>query len=206
MQNTNQEHWDSVYAEKDEVQLSWHQDDPSVSLELAALAGVSSSSSVIDIGGGRSRFAACLSAKGFTDISVLDISPVALEKARRAFGDTGASINFLAADVTTWTPASTFDLWHDRAVFHFMVTSEDQTAYIDRMTKAIKTGGHAIIGTFALDGPEKCSGLPVVRYSPQSLSERLGGEFTRVAARQIKHETPWGSVQSFQFSLFRKVG
>ena len=204
MENDIQKHWDQAYAEKDESRLSWHQDDPAVSLELSALAGVTTSSSVIDIGGGRSRFAASLSKKGLTDICVLDISAVALEMARKALGDSGKTIDFIAADVTSWTPGRTYDLWHDRAVFHFLVSDRDQTAYIDRMTQAITPGGHAIIATFDLDGPEKCSGLPVVRYSPQSLSDRLGRKFTPITARHSSHETPWGTAQSFQFSLFRK--
>lgn len=196
-------HWEEVYREKDDSQLSWHQDDPALSLELCEVAGVQNSSSVIDIGGGTSRLAARLIEMGLSDVSVLDLSEAALDKSRMHLGPVSDQIEWIAADVTTWIPTRTYHLWHDRAVFHFLVNAVDRLAYIDRLRRCLRPGGHAIIATFALDGPEKCSGLPVVRYDPQGLSAALGDAFTLVAERRHMHPTPWGSPQSFQFSLLR---
>lgn len=199
-------HWDDVYLEKDESQLSWHQDDPSVSLEFCKLAGLSHDASVIDIGAGTSRFAERLLAAGIGDVSVLDVSQAALERSRQQLGAAGARIEWITADVTKWQPARAFDLWHDRAVFHFLTDQDDRARYVDRLRSALRPGGHAIIATFALDGPEKCSGLPVVRYDPEGLSDALGAGFSLIAQRAHRHQTPWGSAQSFQYSLLRLVG
>ena len=196
-------HWEGVYREKEDTQLSWHQDDPSLSLELCDLAGVDKGSSVVDIGGGTSRFAERLIEKGLSDVSVLDVSEAALDRSRRQLGPVGERIVWIAADVTTWSPDRSYDLWHDRAVFHFLVDAGDRTAYRERLYRCLRPGGHAIIATFALDGPEKCSGLPVVRYDPEGLSEVLGDRFTLVTHRRHTHITPWGTPQSFQFSLLR---
>jgi ubiquinone/menaquinone biosynthesis C-methylase UbiE len=197
------QHWERVYREKDDTQLSWYQDDPKISLELCDLAGVDSASSVIDIGGGTSRFAERLIERGLIDVSVLDLSAAALDRSRRQLGPLGEQIEWIAADVTVWIPDRSYDLWHDRAVFHFLVDADDRTAYLDRLCRCLRPGGHAIIATFALDGPEKCSGLPIVRYDPEGLSGELGDRFTLVAHRRHTHKTPWGSPQSFQFSLLR---
>ncbi len=196
-------HWEGVYREKEDAQLSWHQDDPSISLELCDVAGVDSGSSVIDIGGGTSRFAERLIERGLRDVSVLDVSEAALDRSRRQLGSVSEQIEWIAANVTTWIPDRNYDLWHDRAVFHFLVNADDRTAYRDRLCRGLRPGGHAIIATFALDGPEKCSGLPIARYDPERLSEVLGDRFTLVAHRSHTHNTPWGSPQSFQFSLLR---
>ncbi|GGH26989.1 Methyltransferase domain-containing protein [Cribrihabitans marinus] len=196
-------HWDGLYREKDDAQLSWHEDDPSLSLELCDVAGVDRGTSVIDIGGGTSRFAERLIERGLSDVSVLDVSEAALDRSRRQLGPVGEQIEWIAANVTTWTPDRYYDLWHDRAVFHFLIDADGRAAYRDRLCRCLRPGGYAIIATFALDGPEKCSGLPVVRYDPEGLSEVLGGRFTLVAHRSHTHNTPWGSPQSFQFSLFR---
>jgi SAM-dependent methyltransferase len=197
-------HWDAVYEHKAEGQLSWHQDEAGVSLDLAKLAGVTAGSSAIDIGGGTSPFAEALVGLGLTDISVLDISQVALEKAHVRLGSAGNAITWIAADITSWTPGRHFDLWHDRAVFHFLVNASDRAAYLDCLAKAAGIGGHAIIATFAPDGPETCSGLPVARYSPEDLASVLGPAFDLVAHRHHLHHTPWNKPQSFQFSLFRR--
>ena len=205
MADERSSHWEGIYRKKDDTQLSWHQDDPSVSLELCDVAGVDSSSSVIDIGGGTSRFTERLTERGFSDVSVLDVSEAALDRSRRQLGPASEQIEWIAADVTTWKPDGTYDLWHDRAVFHFLVDADDRTAYLNRLCLCLRPGGHAIIATFALNGPEKCSGLPVVRYDPEGLSKVLGDQFALVAHRRHTHKTPWGSPQAFQYSLLRKV-
>jgi len=194
-------HWEKVYDEKTETELSWHQADPEISLELCKQAGPIAS--VVDVGAGTSQFAERLLQLGIRDVTVLDIAESAVERARQQTGEPGKSIDWVVSDVTTWTPERTFDLWHDRAVFHFLVDRDDRAAYIDRLGRALRPGGHAIIATFAPDGPEKCSGLPVVRYSPESLGAVLGAKFELVTSRRDLHQTPWGSPQSFQFSLFK---
>lgn len=205
MSRNQKEHWDDVYGRKTGSQLSWYQDTPTISLELAELAGISAGSSVIDVGGGTSNFVDCLLELGITDVSVLDLSPVALDVAGKRLGRRGETVNWIASDVTAWTPTREFDLWHDRAVFHFLVDAGDRAAYLERLSRCVRPGGHAIIATFALDGPEKCSGLPVVRYSPDSLAETLGADFMLKAHRLSLHRTPSGWPQSFQFSLFEKT-
>ncbi|WP_171121289.1 MULTISPECIES: trans-aconitate 2-methyltransferase [unclassified Ruegeria] len=190
MADERQSHWEGVYREKNDDQLSWHQDDPAISLELCDVAGINNRSSVIDIGGGTSRFAARLIERGLRDVSVLDVSEAALNRSRRHRGPVGEQIKWIAADVTSWSPGRSYDLWHDRAVFHFLVDAEDRAAYRDRLCRCVRPGGHAIIATFALDGPKTCSGLPVARYDPDGLTKALGDRFTLMARRSHTHNTP----------------
>lgn len=199
------EHWDVVYGEKSEAQLSWHQDNPRLSLELIEMSGATANSSAIDIGGGTSRLASSLLAMGLHDITVLDLSQVALDTARNRLGQAGEKVKWISADITSWVPDRYYDLWHDRAVFHFLVDPAERAAYLKSLSRAVSVGGHVIIATFAPDGPEKCSGLPVVRYSPSDLAEILGESFEIVAHRHHLHQTPSGKRQSFQFSLFRRL-
>lgn len=198
-------HWNAVYGEKTEGQLSWHQDDPEISLELIELTGVSTESPIIDIGGGTSRLASALLAKGYQDVSVLDLSDVALEAARGRLGSGGDAVAWIAADITKWSPDRRYDLWHDRAVFHFLVDASEQAAYQERLAEGLRVGGHAIVATFAPDGPATCSGLSVVRYSSDALADLLGDRFKLVAHRNHLHQTPWGKGQAFQFSVFRRA-
>ncbi len=201
---SKKDHWDTIYGQKAEVDLSWHQDDPTVSLDLMLEAGLTSKSSVIDIGAGTSRVVDRLLELELCDISVLDLSECAIASAQGRQGDSGPKVNWIVADVTTWETSRVFDIWHDRAVFHFLVDPMEQISYVERLYNCLDLGGHAVIATFALDGPKKCSGLDVMRYSPDSLSEVLGSRFTLVTHRFHLHRTPWGRAQSFQYSLFRK--
>lgn len=203
MSVVRQAHWENIYATKRETELSWSQGTPAPSLELLALVGATPRSSIIDIGGGASRVVDYLVSEGYTDVTVLDLSEAALAAAKARIGDRAKDVNWVVADVTTWEPSQTYDVWHDRAMFHFLTDPADQTAYVDRLRHALRRGGHVIIGTFALDGPEKCSGLSVVRYDADRLGAALGPEFVRVDARAHKHVTPWGAAQPFQFSTFR---
>jgi trans-aconitate methyltransferase len=199
------DHWNEVYTKKSEDELSWHQDDPSVSLDLMRMADLATTSAIIDIGAGTSRLLERLVDLGLNDLSALDLSESALSAAQVQLGEHSRSVKWIVADITRWEPPRTYDIWHDRAVFHFLVNPEDQIAYIQRLSQSVAPGGHAIIATFATDGPEKCSGLPVVRYSPASLADALGAKFSLLTHRSYLHHTPWGSEQSFQYSLFRKV-
>jgi SAM-dependent methyltransferase len=197
-------HWENVYTTKGEREVSWFQENPAPSLELIAMIGLSADASIIDIGGGASRLVDALVERKIDQITVLDLSAAALEVAKERLGDRGAGVEWVVADVTNWEPLQTYDLWHDRAAFHFLTEQADQSAYVDRLKKAIKAGGHAIIGTFALDGPERCSGLSIVRHDAASLSAMLGTDFKLIDARRHDHVTPLGAVQRFQFSTFRR--
>jgi SAM-dependent methyltransferase len=200
-----QAHWENVYTTKGEAEVSWFQEIPVPSLELLELVGAQPSSAIIDIGGGASRLVDSLVAKGFENITVLDLSAAALASARARLGDKSGRVTWIAADATEWQPPETYDVWHDRAAFHFLTDEKEQNAYIQRLKQALRRGGHVIIGTFAPDGPEKCSGLPVARHSAESLSALLGADFALVDSRRHEHATPWRAVQKFQFSTFRRV-
>lgn len=197
-------HWENVYTTKGETEVSWFQENPAPSLELIALAGLSEGASIIDIGGGASRLVDALVERNIGQITVLDLSAAALEAAKKRLGGKAAEVRWVAADITTWEPTQTYDLWHDRAAFHFLTDPADQSAYLERLKKAVKRGGHVVIGTFALDGPERCSGLQIVRHDAASLSAILGADFKLIDARRHDHATPWGAVQRFQFSTFRR--
>lgn len=202
---SRQAHWQNVYTKKGENEVSWFQENPSPSLELINEVGVKPDAALIDIGGGASRLVDSLVEKGFRAVTVLDLSEAALEAAKTRLGNRAAHVRWLVADATTWEPSEVHDVWHDRAAFHFLTEERDRDAYVTRLRRALKPGGYAIIATFALDGPEKCSGLPVVRYDASSLGKVLGQGFTLIGTRPDAHATPWGSAQSFQFSVFRHM-
>ena len=199
-----QSHWQNVYLSKGEQQVSWTQLDPQPSLGLIEKYAGGHGASIVDIGGGASRLVDALVADGFAAITVLDLSEAALQAAKARLGEQGASVRWVAADVTAWQPPQAFDIWHDRAAFHFLVEVKDRAAYVDRLQAGVKPGGHVIIATFAPDGPEKCSGLPVQRYDPHNLAKTIGMAFELVEHRDHRHVTPWGAAQSFQFSVLRR--
>jgi SAM-dependent methyltransferase len=198
-------HWENVYATKAENEVSWFEETPAASLELIQATGVRKNAAIVDIGGGASRLVDALLHEGYSAVTVLDISEHALAAAKARLGDNQAVVRWIAADVTTWAPATTFEIWHDRAAFHFLTEPEDRRAYVARVLNALRVNGHLIIGAFALDGPERCSGLPVHRYDAASLGEILGPPFEFVEARPHKHLTPTGREQRFQFSRFRRL-
>ena len=201
-----QAHWEGVYTARGEKEVSWYQDSPAPSLELIALAGASRGSRIIDIGGGASRLVDHLLAQNFERVTVLDLSAAALEAAKARLGGKAKKVRWEVSDVTQWNPPANYDIWHDRAAFHFLTATADQSAYADRVRRAVKAGGHVIIGTFAPDGPERCSGLPIVRHDAASISAILGPDFDLIDTRRHDHVTPWNAVQRFQFSMFRRAG
>jgi SAM-dependent methyltransferase len=201
---SRQAHWENVYTTKRENEVSWFQQSPAPSLELIVQAGATSKSAIIDIGGGASRLVDHLVEQGFEDVTVLDLSGAALAAAKSRLGTGAERVNWIVADATTWEPVKSYDIWHDRAAFHFLTDTSDRAAYVDRLGRGLKIGGHAIIATFALDGPEKCSGLPVARYDSASLGRTLGTAFKLVHTQRHEHVTPWDSRQNFQFSVFRR--
>jgi SAM-dependent methyltransferase len=199
-----QDHWQKVHREKGEYQVSWYQDQPTISLELINAVCAKASSAVIDIGGGASRLVDALIDKGYCDLTVLDLSESAVSISKTRLGPRASGVSWIVADVTQWVPIRQYDLWHDRAAFHFLTAAADRTNYVGALSKALHPGGHAIIGTFAIDGPERCSGLPVVRYDAPRLSADLGPAFSLVETRRHDHKTPAGVIQRFQFSIFAR--
>jgi 2-polyprenyl-3-methyl-5-hydroxy-6-metoxy-1,4-benzoquinol methylase len=203
MNNTDrQAFWQNVYATKAEKEVSWFQESPAPSLDLIAATGLRSDAEIIDVGGGASRLVDSLLEKGFSRVSVLDLSANALDEAKKRLGLRAEAIDWIAADVTVWEPPKKYDLWHDRAAFHFLTEVADRNAYVVHLKNAVRAGGHVIIATFAPDGPERCSGLPIVRYDPQAVAYALGPEFGLVDSRRHDHVTPAGNTQRFQFSRF----
>jgi len=196
------EHWEKIYGEKREDEVSWFQGRPSTSLDLIARTGAGPNARIVDVGGGASRLVDALLDAGYQDLVVLDIAAPALDRARKRLAANASRVKWVASDVARWEPGAPFDVWHDRAVFHFMVTPEDRRAYRATMLRALRPGGHAVIGTFASDGPEMCSGLPVQRYEPETLAAELGVDFRLVESIRQEHVTPGGKVQRFQFSRF----
>lgn len=196
-------HWEDVYGRKTEDQVSWFEADPALSLALIRAAGFGPEASVVDIGGGASRLAGALKAAGHAHVAVVDLSAAALDAAKARLDDAGG-LDWIVADVTAWTPPRHYDVWHDRAAFHFLTSEADRRAYARALDAALRPGGAAIIGTFAPDGPETCSGLPVMRHDGASLQAVLGDGYALEAERRHAHKTPWGAVQRFQFSTFRK--
>jgi SAM-dependent methyltransferase len=200
-----QAHWKNVYTTKDEKAVSWFQERPDISLDLIRATGVDASASIIDIGGGSSRLVDALIDEGFKAVIILDLSQMALAKSKLRLGARGAQVQWLVADVTTWEPSQTYDVWHDRAALHFLTDPKDRAAYVARLIRAVRPGGHVIIETFAPDGPERCSGLPVVRYDAATLGELLGRSFELVEHSRHDYQTPTGATQRFQFSRFRRI-
>jgi SAM-dependent methyltransferase len=202
---SRQAHWQGVYKTKGEHDVSWFQESPAISLDLIRATGVAASASIIDIGGGASRLVDALLEQGYESITVLDLSEQALATAKARLGLRAAKVQWVIADVTTWEPSQTYDVWHDRAAFHFLTEPKDRLAYAERVHRAVRPGGYVIIGTFAPDGPECCSGLPVVRHDAASLGDMLGRSFELIETRRHDHRTPAGATQRFQFSRFRRV-
>lgn len=199
-------HWQNVYATKGEAEVSWFQDSPTISLDMIRAARPDRDAAIIDIGGGASRLVDALLREGYRDLTVLDLSANALDTAKKRIGAPASTVDWIVADATTWRPMKTYDVWHDRAAFHFVTDPHDRAAYVERLRLAVKPEGHVIIATFAPDGPETCSGLPVQRYDSASLAAQLEPDFELVETRSETHRTPWNSTQAFQFSRFRRRG
>jgi SAM-dependent methyltransferase len=197
-------HWEGIYSTRDPHQVSWFQSVPEQSLALVRLAGLEPSSPILDVGSGASTLVDKLVADGYSDITSLDISEAALNVSRRRLGSS-PKVSYVVGDVTTWVPLRRFALWHDRAVFHFMVEDEARAAYKRTLADALGPGSKAIVSTFALDGPERCSGLPVRRYSAATLAAELADVLTPAEVRHEMHVTPSGATQSFVYILFERL-
>lgn len=195
-------HWSRLYTTKTEQEVSWFEPLPAISLEMLESAGLTAESCVLDVGGGDSHLVDVLAARGLDCLAVLDISGAALDRAKARLGSAAEVPMWIEADVTSDWTLEPMDIWHDRAVFHFLTTPDERARYRHHLLQTLKLGGSAIIATFAPDGPERCSGLPVARYSSAQLADELGPAFELHEARLHVHTTPWGSTQSFQYSRF----
>jgi len=198
-------HWESVYETKTPESVSWYAAHLSMSLQYVRQAAAGKDASIIDVGGGESTLVDDLSAEGYTNMTVLDISATALEVTRRRLGSRSGRVSWLAGDVLEIElPEGAYDVWHDRAVFHFLTSDAQRLRYVDQVLRALKPGGYAIVGTFGPEGPEKCSGLPVSRYAPDSLHARFGEPFQLLDSRFEVHTTPWGAPQQFVYCFCRR--
>jgi SAM-dependent methyltransferase len=200
-----QAHWEGVYRARAPTEVSWYQDTPKSSLELIEHANVGVEAPILDVGGGGSRLVDHLLRRGYENVTVLDISERALEVLRERLGKRADDVRFIRGDVTEVELEDTFVLWHDRAVFHFLTDPKDRERYRELLLRALRPGGHAIVATFAPDGPEKCSGLDVARYSPEGLASELGAQLELVETWDEDHVTPAGVTQRFVFCRFRRL-
>ena len=194
------EHWEKVYLTKQAHAVSWFQEHATRSMEIIRSVGATSEARIIDVGGGASTLVDDLLTNGFENLTVLDLSASALEVARNRLGTLGKSVTWVAGDIREVTLLEqSYDIWHDRAVFHFLTEPADRAAYVQQVMKSVKPGGHVIVATFAPDGPEQCSGLPVARYAPDQLHGEFGPAFQLLEHASEEHKTPWGSVQHFVY-------
>ncbi|EON11550.1 class I SAM-dependent methyltransferase [Pandoraea sp. SD6-2] len=201
----SKDHWNQVYSTKASTNVSWFQEHASQSVALIAQAEIEKGAEIIDVGGGASTLVDDLLGHGYRHLTVLDLSEAALAVARERLGAGGDSVSWIAGDITrVELPVQKYDVWHDRAVFHFLTSEADRHAYVRAVLRAVKPGGLVIVATFAEDGPEQCSGLPVMRYSPDALHAEFGAPFTLLRKAREEHQTPWGATQKFIYCLCRK--
>lgn len=200
------EHWESIYGQRLADDLRWYQAEPTVSLGLIGSLGLGADQAIVDVGGGASMLVDCLSARGCTDLSVVDISARALACSKVRLGDRAGSISWLRRDVLAWAPERRYALWHDRAVFHFLTTDRDRDRYLATLKAALMPSGYVVVGTFADDGPERCSGLAVHRYGPEELARVFGDGFEVLAKRREIHHTPRGVPQPFNWLVLSATG
>ena len=205
MAPAGQDHWDAVYEKKKADEVSWYEPRPEKSLDLIRSAGVRDADPIIDVGGGASRLVDELLAAGYGDLTVLDVSASVLEKVRRRLGSAPSPVTLLHRDVTAFQPVRQYALWHDRAVFHFLTRREDRERYVAALRRGVRPGGHIVMATFGPSGPERCSGLPTVRYDATTLATELGADFALVDSFLVVHRTPWNSEQQFLYCRFRAL-
>lgn len=202
MDTTIKKHWNKVYKTKEPNQVSWTQEIPKTSLEFIHSFGLTKTAKIIDIGGGDSKLVDYLLDEGFENITVLDISAKALNKAKKRLGNKAKKINWIVSDIIDFEPETTFDIWHDRATFHFLTTNEQVAKYMYTARKAVS--GFLTIGTFSDSGPEKCSGLQIKQYSEEKLSAELQNGFQKIKCITEDHITPFDTTQNFLFCSFKK--
>lgn len=197
-------HWEYLYQTKGPDQMSWFEPEATLSVALIQRVAPTRNESIIDVGAGAATLVDGLLIAGYHRLTVLDLSAAALEQARRRLGERASAVEWREADILTATLAGgAFEVWHDRAVFHFLTDAADRRAYVAQVRHALQPGGFALVATFATDGPARCSGLDVARYSPDSLHAEFGDDFRLLASEQRTHVTPWGAPQAFTYCLCR---
>lgn len=199
------QHWESVYQSKNSTEVSWFEADPKQSLGLILHVAGEARGRVLDVGGGQSFLVDRLLDVGFKQVSVVDISPTAIEATKARLGERAAQVEWIVADITQRDGFGEFDIWHDRAVFHFIVDPDDRKHYVDLLKRTLPYGGHFIVGTFAIGGPEKCSGLPICQYDAATMQAELGPSFEPVECSEYLHTTPTGKLQQFFFGVYKRV-
>lgn len=201
--NSRVEHWENIYANKQPNEVSWTQDVPTTSLNFINGFNLRKDAAIIDIGGGESKLVDFLLEAGYTNLTVLDISSNALERAKKRLGEKAGDVKWIVSDITTFKPTEKYEVWHDRAVFHFLTTAEEVQQYIDIAQRAVTD--YMVIGTFSEHGPEKCSGLHIKQYNEETLSLILKQRFDKLKCFTEDHITPFNTVQNFLFCSFRKM-
>ena len=204
MNNDLKNHWENIYSNKDENEVSWFQTVPKTSHQLIKKLNLESNDNIIDIGSGRSRILKILIDEGFNNLSYLDISKEACKKSKIALGDDKSKVNWNVENVLNFKSKIKYNLWHDRAVFHFFTDRKDIEKYKEVAIKNISDGGYLVLGTFSINGPKKCSGLDVSQYSEQSLNEIFKSDFNLLESFYIDHQTPFDTTQNFLFCIFKK--
>ncbi|MGX5660908.1 class I SAM-dependent methyltransferase [Castellaniella ginsengisoli] len=201
----SKEHWDTVYASKSSDHVSWFQPHAKLSLRLIKETGVPADASIIDVGGGASTLVDDLLDSSFSNITVLDLSATAMTAAQQRLGSRACAVQWMEANITeVQLPKNAYDVWHDRAVFHFLISEQERHAYVEQVLRSVRPGGHVIVATFAEDGPTRCSGLPVARYSSEELHDEFGASFTLMQHVKEDHHTPSGALQKFVYCYCRK--
>lgn len=201
----SKQHWEKVYTTKPAGDSSWFQPVPAVSLDFIRESGLAKNAAIIDVGGGDSYLADHLLALGYTDITVLDISEAAIQRAKKRLGDRAGLVNWVVSDITTYIPDRQFDCWHDRATFHFLITQQQVRRYLAIANKALTASGKIILGTFSENGPDMCSDLPVKQYSETALVSLIKKWFKKIKCIHTDHVTPFNTIQNFLFCSFKKI-
>ncbi len=205
MNQDRQQHWQAVYAQKSSETVSWYRAHLEQSLAMLAIAKLPKQASIVDVGGGASTLVDDLLNQGYVNLTVIDIAAQALAASQLRLGDLAQHVNWVIGDVTTpLLEPQSVDFWHDRAVFHFLGGEQDRIAYRAQVERCVRPGGYVMVATFGLDGPERCSGLPVTRYDADGIAAALGERFERIAEAKELHETPSGASQSFVYCLCRR--
>jgi len=205
MKYNAKKHWESIYHTKNFNEVSWYQENPKISVDLILSADVDKDANIIDVGGGDSKLVDKLLELGFKNIVVLDISLSSLEKAQQRLAEKAKNVKWINLDLMEFETEERFDIWHDRACFHFLTSKKDIDKYVESVKKYLKPNGYLIIGTFSLDGPEKCSGLEVRRYSKDSMGKLFSKGFRHIKSLEELHNTPFQTTQSFVYNVFERV-
>tara|TARA_B100001059_G_C17750945_1_gene537139 strand:+ start:634 stop:1254 length:621 start_codon:yes stop_codon:yes gene_type:complete len=198
-------HWEKVYQTKELKEVSWYQPTPITSLDFIKEFNVPKTAKIIDIGGGDSFLVDSLLDLGYTDVTVLDISSAAIERAKQRLAEKAQNVKWIVADAAAFNPIEKYDFWHDRAAFHFLTDEQDISSYLKIAEQNINSSGVLVIGTFSEDGPKKCSGINIKQYSESSMTERLKALFEKINCIRVEHQTPFDTTQNFVFCSFRKI-